>query len=64
MVKRRRLEEGEFWADKLMDLANLSAIVLVFGQFVSPKIDWQMAVFGVLLYVLFIIIAKKLRNRR
>lgn len=55
--------EGEFWADKLMDLANLSAIVLIFGQFVSDKIYWESVIAGVILYGAIAIIAKYLRRK-
>lgn len=31
---------GEFYADKLMDLANLAAAALIFGQLVENRIVW------------------------
>ena len=41
--KRKKIlmknHEGEFWADKLMDLANLAAAALVLSQFVTEKIN-------------------------
>jgi len=43
--------EGYFWADKLMDLANLSVVVLVFGQFVTAKIEWLAVAIGICLYI-------------
>lgn len=54
-------EAGDFWADKLMDLANLAIAVLVFGQF-GPKIYWIAVIFGVILYFILIIISKKLKG--
>ena len=63
MAREERMSEGEFWADKLMDLANLSAAVLIFGQLVSSKIYWGSIILGVLLYFVFVIISNILRKR-
>lgn len=63
MMKRTgQISDGEFWADKLMDLANLEIIVLVFGQFVGLKRYWPAALFGIILYILLIVISRKLRK--
>lgn len=41
---------GEFFADKLMDLANLAATVLVFGQWVAPDIHLDAFLIGAAFY--------------
>lgn len=58
MRRKNELTDGEFWADKLMDLANLEIIILVFGQFVGPKIYLHIVTLGVALYILLVIISK------
>jgi hypothetical protein len=62
MASKRLLDEGEFWADKLMDLANLSAVVLVFGQLVTSTINWLTFGGGIVFYVVILIISKRLRR--
>ncbi len=37
---------GEFYADKLMDLANLGAAALIFGQLAEGQTDWHSLVIG------------------
>ena len=37
---------GQFFADKLMDLANLGFAALVFGQFLGGNIRWEIVVAG------------------
>lgn len=63
MNRQKKQTEGEFWADKLMDLANLSTVVLVFGQLVTPKIEWTVLGVGVVFYILLTIFSKYLRRR-
>lgn len=58
----RHQAEGEFWADKLMDLANLSAVVFIFGQFVTEKIHWNVVIGGVILYILMMVISDIIRR--
>ncbi len=55
--------KGEFWADKLMDLANLSSTVLVFSQLVGPTMSWEIVVLGVLVYASIVLIVSILRRR-
>jgi len=39
--------QGEFFADKLMDLANLAAAALIFGQLVSgQRLEWGPLLMG------------------
>jgi len=35
---------GEFFADKLMDLANYAVAALVFGQLIGAQTNWLAAV--------------------
>lgn len=63
MARNKSGSDGEFWADKLMDLANLAIVVLVLGQLVAPKIYWIGIGIGILLYGLLIIISAKMRRR-
>jgi hypothetical protein len=64
MARNKQLSEGEFWADKLMDLANLSAVVLIFGQLVTPTIRWDTLGLGAVLYIVIVILAKIAITRR
>ncbi len=43
---------GEFYADKIMDLANLGAAALVFGQIAEGRIAW-LALLGGVIWLLF-----------
>lgn len=61
-VRRKQLSDEEFLADKLMDLANLSAVILVFGQFVAEQIRWNVLFLGVVLYLVIVFIARRLRR--
>ncbi len=54
--------KGEFWADKLMDLANLSSTVLVFSQLIGPTISWEVVALGVLVYDSIVLIVSILRR--
>jgi len=60
--REHRSTNGEFWADKLMDLANLSIVVLVFGQFVTAEINWLAVAIGFGLYLAVAMIALILRR--
>lgn len=57
---RKQKTDGYFWADKLMDLANLAAAVLIFGQFVADRIYWNGLALGIILYGSVMLITKKL----
>ena len=57
------LQRGDFLADKLMDLGNLSVVVMVFGQFVAAKIIWPVLLFGIIWYIILLLVAKALRKR-
>lgn len=63
MIDRKVAYEGEFWADKLMDLANLSIAVLVFNQFASQKIQWHVLGAGVIIYLLLAFVSWKFLNK-
>lgn len=63
MTRGKSLTDGEFWADKLMDLANLTVVLLVFGQFVGSKIYWSAVGLGLFIYIFITIIAYKLRRK-
>ncbi len=55
------VKRGEFWADKMMDLANLSVVVLVFGQFDKKEYNLIVLLFGIILYVLLFLVSYLLR---
>jgi hypothetical protein len=55
--------EGDFLADKLMDLGNLSVVVMVFGQFVTAKIIWPVLAFGIMWYITLLLVSRALRKR-
>lgn len=59
---KKRTREGEFWADKLMDLANFSATVLIFGQFVESKFSWKTLTIGAIIYLGLLLVALKFLN--
>lgn len=59
----RRQQDGEFWADKLMDLANFEIIALVFSQLTTSNINWSVLGLGILLYIILSSIARYLRSR-
>ena len=42
--------QREFMADKLMDTANYAIAALVFGQFLSDKIELLILLLGLLVY--------------
>ena len=50
-MRRFIIDERVFWSDKFMDLANLSAVALIFSQIVTDKIYWQGFIFGAILYL-------------
>lgn len=56
--------EEEFLADKLMDLANLSAVVLIFEQLVRNKMNFISIGFGIIFYLIIIISSKYIFKRR
>lgn len=58
-----RKYEGDFWADKLMDLANLQIVVTVFGQFTTAKISLPVIIAGVIMYILIAFAAMKFREK-
>lgn len=48
---------GEFFADKLMDLANLAMAALVFGQLVNKEIQWGVFTVGVACFWICIVLS-------
>jgi len=54
---------GQFFADKLMDLANLVAAALIFGQLVGGQIVWRAVVVGILFFFGFSMISYLLREK-
>ncbi len=55
-------KDGNFWAHKFMDLANLELITLVFGQINAPKIHLQGVFVGITLYLLLVVMSLLLNN--
>ena len=55
---------GEFMADKLMDLANMVASALVFGQLINNEIVWWVVAIGVSFFCLCIVISSLLRKEK
>lgn len=51
MLSTHLSKQRNLWADKLMDLANLQAIVLVFGQFVSTELNLKWMILGITIYI-------------
>lgn len=51
MLSTHTSKQRNLWADKLMDLANLQAIVLVFGQFVSTELNLKWMILGITIYI-------------
>ena len=58
------MADGEFWADKLMDLANLEIIVLVFSQVSTPRVYLNGILLGIIIYGVLIVVSIKLRRRK
>lgn len=61
---KNSISEGDFWADKLMDLANYAIAGLVFSQFITHEISWYVIVSGILLYIGLALISKHFRGKR
>lgn len=57
------MNNGEFWADKIMDLANLAGAVLIFGQLVAAKLNLVGLISGVIIYVGAVIVADNFLRR-
>jgi hypothetical protein len=53
---------GEFFADKLMDLANLAAAALIFGQIVEGRIVWTVVGIGLSFFFSCVVISLLLRK--
>ena len=53
---------GEFYADKIMDLANLAAAALVFGQVADGHFRWLVLGIGVFLFLLCVVLSYQLRK--
>ena len=62
LEKRRDKSESDFWSKTVMELANLSVVVLVAGQFLEPVIRWWALYLGVGFYIVAIVIAVALRR--
>ena len=58
----RVVTHGEFYADKLMDLANLVGATLVFGQLITGKIYWIPFVIGTSFFWSCLVISLWLRK--
>jgi len=56
--------QGEFFADKLMDLANLAAAALIFGQVLSEHAYPEALAIGFSFFVLCAIMSFKLRENK
>ena len=55
--------QSEFFANKVMDLANLVAAGLFFGPFVAGKINWISVIIGFSFYVLSLMLGLHLTRR-
>lgn len=55
--------EGKFWSDKLMDLANLVSIVLVFGQIGAKVINLKIVIADIVIFVEMVFLSFVLRKR-
>lgn len=55
---------GEFFADKLMDLANLAAAALIFGQMLNVRIYAEVRVLGFAFYLLCVVVSYEWNKRR
>ena len=54
---------GQFFADKLMDMANLAAAALIFGQLVGgERLQWWPFLIGVTLLVVCGVVSYILRR--
>lgn len=58
------MTDGEFWADKLMDLANLELIILVFSQLTTSRIYLNGIFLGVIIYVVLTVVSIKFRRKK
>jgi hypothetical protein len=56
--------QGEFFADKIMDLANLVAAALVFGPFVAGEIHWLGIALGVSFFCFATMLSYVLRRKK
>ena len=55
---------GEFFADKIMDLANLVFSTLVFGQLLTERIRWPGLIIGFSFFWLCVVLSYWLRKGR
>ena len=55
---------GEFFASKLMDLANLAAAVLIFGQWAAREIQWDAFLIGIAFYGFCGMLSYRWRERK
>jgi hypothetical protein len=53
----------EFFSDKLMDLANFAAVVLIFEQIAKEPIQWMLIFVGAALLLLAIVLSFVLRRQ-
>ena len=56
------ISNGEFYADKLMDLANLAAAALIFGQLAEGHLRWFLFCIGTGLFLLCLVVSYWLRK--
>ncbi len=52
---------GEFYADKMMDLANLAAAALIFGQIAEGHFTLIRLMLGTLLFFFCLVLSYQLR---
>ncbi|MBL8156502.1 MAG: hypothetical protein JNM70_20145 [Anaerolineae bacterium] len=55
-------KQRDFIADKLMDTANGGVVILALGQLVQQEVNLLALVLGILLYLLFWVLAIRLKR--
>ena len=58
----KKQSDGEFWADKIMNIATVAIAVLVFEQVQDPKIRFDLILFGLGAFSLLSAIAVYLKG--
>lgn len=54
---------GEFFADKLMNLANLGVAATVFGQTLEAKFRWKLGFLGLGFFLFSVVVSWLFRKR-
>jgi len=62
-MKRSKIYAKGFWADKIMDLANLGFVTLVLSQGISESVSWMAVILGVILYLSLALFSQSLIRR-